>query len=263
MEIDAPSHWHCVDFISDLHLHESAPLTQQACAHYLQHTPADALFILGDLFEVWVGDDALQEADPFIARCVGMLHQVSQRLPVFIMAGNRDFLMGAQLMAACGASALPDPSVLVFNGQRWVLSHGDALCLDDHPYQAFRAQVRKPDWQAHFLSLPLAQRQALAREMRNRSETSKQVATRYVDLDNAACLDLMASLGAQQMIHGHTHQPASHALSPEAARTVLSDWDLAAQVPRADVIRLTRGQASQTTLQRLDLSKTAAPGATD
>jgi UDP-2,3-diacylglucosamine hydrolase len=263
MEIDAPSHWRCVDFISDLHLHESAPQTQAACAAYLQHTPADALFILGDLFEVWVGDDTLQVADPFISGCVSMLHAASRRMQIFIMVGNRDFLMGPQLMTACGASALPDPSVLNFGAQRWLLTHGDALCLDDIPYQSFRAQVRSSAWQAGFLSMPLAQRQAMARDIRTQSELTKQNASRYIDLDTSATLALLAKHHASQMIHGHTHQPGKHTLAQGCTRTVLSDWDLAAQPPRAEVLRLSQDHTTGRPLSRINLAPLAYPKTAD
>ncbi len=268
MQIDAPSDWRCVDFISDLHLHESAPQTQAACADYLQHTPARALFILGDLFEVWVGDDALAQASPFVRRCVAMLHAAAQRMPLYIMVGNRDFLMGPQLMAACGASALPDPSILVFDTQRWLLSHGDALCLDDHPYQAFRTQVRSAAWQSQFLSMPLAQRQAMARDIRTQSELNKQSGSSYADLDPTACLNWLNQHQASHMIHGHTHQPAQHALAPGCTRTVLSDWDLQAQPPRAEVLRLCLAVDGAGTgsaqLRRLNLAAAmAAPRSAD
>ena len=262
-DIDAPSHWRCVDFISDLHLHESAPQTLAACASYLQNTPADALFILGDLFEVWVGDDNLQALATFHQRCVSMLRAASQRMQIFIMVGNRDFLMGPQLMAACGATALPDPSLFCYAGQRWLLTHGDALCLDDIPYQAFRAQVRSADWQANFLAMPMAQRQAIARDIRAQSELAKQSTRHYVDLDPQASLALLTAHGAKHMIHGHTHQPGQHILAPGYTRTVLSDWDLTAQPPRADVLRLSLDYANGGAIRRLSAAAAAAAKTAD
>ena len=122
MEITAPPHWQTVDFISDLHLQASEPQTLAALANYLAHTPTQALFILGDLFEVWVGDDALQSPNSFEHAVTDMLHRASARLDVFIMRGNRDFLMGEHLLAACGARPLPDPSVLRLGGTRRLLA---------------------------------------------------------------------------------------------------------------------------------------------
>lgn len=242
MEITAPPHWQAVDFISDLHLQASEPQTLAALGHYLAHTPAQALFILGDLFEVWVGDDGLQATGGIECAVADMLHRASARLEVFIMCGNRDFLMGERLLAACGARALPDPSVLELCGTRWLLAHGDAQCLGDAPYQAFRAQVRSAAWQQDFLSRPLEQRLALARQMRAQSEAQKrqlaQTKTPWIDLDQDACLTLLTAHGADHMIHGHTHHPAHHDLGQGHVRWVLSDWDLHATPPRAEVLRL-------------------------
>ncbi len=239
MELLAPSRWRCADFISDLHLQAADRATFLAWAHYMQTTTADAVFILGDLFEVWVGDDAAQLAGSFEAECVGILRAAGNRLALFIMQGNRDFLMGSDLMAACQASALPDPSTLDFAGQRWLLSHGDALCLDDHAYQAFRLQVRSNDWQQAFLNQTLAQRQEVARGIRQTSESRKQAGTVYADVDVAAALALMDQAKADHLIHGHTHRPGQNNLNAEKMRSVLSDWDLQASPPRAQVLRIT------------------------
>jgi UDP-2,3-diacylglucosamine hydrolase len=245
MEIAAAPHWHSVDFISDLHLQASEPQTLAALERYLSQTPAQALFILGDLFEVWVGDEALQSPTGFEHAVADILHRASARLDVFIMCGNRDFLMGERLLAACGARALPDPSVLHLGNTRWLLVHGDAQCLADVPYQAFRAQVRSAAWQENFLSQPLNQRLALARQMRAQSEAQKkqraQAQTPWIDLDRDACLALLDAQGADHMIHGHTHQPAQHDLGQGRMRWVLSDWDLHATPARAEVLRLHAG----------------------
>ncbi|MBC7377125.1 MAG: UDP-2,3-diacylglucosamine diphosphatase, partial [Burkholderiaceae bacterium] len=144
-ELVAPPDWRTVDFISDLHLHESEPATFKAWQHYLESTPADAVFILGDLFEVWIGDDAA--ADPFAADCVQALVAAARSKAIFFMHGNRDFLVGQTFMALCNTTLLDAPTALTFAGQRWLLSHGDALCLDDLDYMAFRRQVRSPGWQ--------------------------------------------------------------------------------------------------------------------
>ena len=256
--VSAPASWQTVDFISDLHLQASCPRTLAAFEAYLAQTPADALFILGDLFEVWVGDDCLggvKDADPFAAHCAAILQAASRRMQLFIMVGNRDFLMGQRCMHACGAQALADPAVLDFCDQRWLLTHGDALCLDDLPYQQFRAQVRSPQWQAEFLAKPLAERQRIAREIRTHSENNKRQAAQnaliYADLDTKACIALLHRHEARHMINGHTHQPATHQLDAEKTRTVLSDWDGEAPTPRADILRLSREHKSGRGLQRL------------
>ena len=159
-ELVAPASWRAVEFISDLHLDASEPATVAALAHYLATSKADAIFLLGDLFEVWVGDDSMDEAGSFEAQCCALLAQAATQRPLFFMHGNRDFLVGSHFEARTGVQLLNDPTVLVFSGERWLLSHGDALCLDDVDYQKFRAVASNPAWQAHLLSLPLAARRA-------------------------------------------------------------------------------------------------------
>lgn len=238
MELHAPPHWHRVDFISDLHLQASEPRTFEAWHQYLGRTTADAVFILGDLFEAWVGDDVLADASSFEAQCSRLLLDTSHRLPVYLMHGNRDFLMGDALMQACGATLLPDPTVLQLGTTRWLLSHGDALCLDDTDYQVFRTQVRSPQWQHTFLSQPLAVRQEIARSLRSQSEAKKHQETEYADVDTAAALQWLAASQALHLLHGHTHKPGFHMLDSGHDRTVLSDWDCGASPPRAEVLRL-------------------------
>jgi UDP-2,3-diacylglucosamine hydrolase len=246
-ELAAPPSWRTVDFISDLHLIASEPATFDAWQAYLQATPADAVFILGDLFEVWVGDDAVSadfcadQAASFENRCAGALARAASRLALFFMHGNRDFLVGRSLMALCNATLLDDPTVLAFAGQRWLLSHGDALCLDDTDYMRFRQQVRSQAWQQAFLARPLAERQAIARDMRRQSESRKLSSIDYVDVDAAAARRWLEAASARTLIHGHTHKPAAHDLGDGLSRVVLSDWDAQAWVPRADVLRLTAG----------------------
>lgn len=249
MELIAPSRWRCADFISDLHLQSADRPTFAAWAAYMRTTNADAVFILGDLFEVWVGDDAA--TDTFESECVAVLREAGERLALFIMQGNRDFLMGPQLMQACAATALPDPTVLQFAGQRWLLSHGDELCVDDVEYQVFRKQVRSPQWQQEFLAKPLAERQAIARGIRQTSAARKGDPSIYADVDTAAALSLMAHHGAEHLIHGHTHKPAQHQLDGKHLRTVLSDWDVNASPKRAEVLRITAQEGSQAMPQRL------------
>lgn len=238
MELQAPPHWQCVDFISDLHLQSADRPTFAAWVDYMQSTRADALFILGDLFEVWVGDDALLP-DSFEAECVSVLRDTANRLPLFIMQGNRDFLIGPHLIEACNAKALPDPSVMCIGNSRLLLSHGDALCVDDLEYQAFRAQVRSAAWQTDFLAKPLTERLAIARGIRQASESKKQSQTNYADVDNHAAIALMRTLKCAHLLHGHTHKPGQHQLDSNHMRTVLSDWDVGARIPRAEVLRLT------------------------
>ena len=252
-EISAPAAWRTVDFISDLHLQAGEPATFNTWQQYLQRTPADAVFILGDLFEVWVGDDAVQAggsaARPnFEARCAEVMHIAAQRLMLFFMHGNRDFLVGDALMARCHTQLLADPCTLVFAGQRWLLSHGDALCLDDAPYQQFRRLVRSAAWQTTFLAKPLAERQTMARQMRQQSDANKQTAAAFADADPTLSRQWLHNASAHALIHGHTHQPADHLLGPAHKRIVLSDWDAAANPPRAQVLRLTAAG-----LQRIDL----------
>ncbi len=256
-ELLAPPIWRTVDFISDLHLHASEPATFEVWARYLQDTPADAVFILGDLFEVWVGDDVAGPLDSdleasFEARCVQQLRQAGDRFTLFFMHGNRDFLVGHKLMDQCHATLVADPTVLTCAGQRWLLSHGDALCLSDVDYMQFRALVRSSAWQADFLAKPLAERQAIARGLRQQSENRKKSGADYGDLDLAATRQWLETADARTLIHGHTHQPAEHDLGDGLRRVVLGDWDVEAEPARAQVLRLTACG-----LQRIKLAVTS------
>jgi UDP-2,3-diacylglucosamine hydrolase len=240
-EFGVPDTWRCVDLISDLHLAESAPATFDAFAAHLRHTDADAVFILGDLFEVWVGDDARHQG--FEARCADVLAEASSRRSIGFMAGNRDFLVGAEMLKACGVLALSDPTVLVGFGERLLLTHGDLLCSDDIEYQAFRREVRGAAWQAAFLARPLAERRALAAQMRERSmqvQAARGAAPGF-DIDPAMAVRWMHEAGTPTLVHGHTHRPGSDSLAPGFVRHVLSDWDLDdANAPRAEVLRWKR-----------------------
>jgi UDP-2,3-diacylglucosamine hydrolase len=252
-ELQAPAAWGTVDFISDLHLSADEPLTFEAWQRYLQSTPADAVFILGDLFEVWVGDDAVgpgaSQNTSFEDRCLQVLAAAGDRLALFFMHGNRDFLVGQRLMDLCHAKLLNDPTVLCFDDQRFLLSHGDALCLADTEYLQFRQQVRNSAWQTQFLAKPLSERQSIARGLRTQSEARKQSGQTYADVDTDAAKQWLKAAGASTLIHGHTHKPGQHSLGDNQRRVVLSDWDGAATPPRAEVLRLTR-----TSLQRLPIS---------
>jgi UDP-2,3-diacylglucosamine hydrolase len=232
----APGTWGAIDFISDLHLTEATPRTFAAWADYLRRSTADAIFILGDLFEVWVGDDARHEG--FEARCVDVLAEASARRPMAFMAGNRDFLIGPEMLEACGLRRLEDPTVVEAFGARVLLAHGDAMCIADVPYQQFRSVVRNADWQRGFLARPLAERRAAGRAMRAESERQKSGAAAYADVDSPTALAAMAAADAPTLVHGHTHRPGDEALAPGRWRRVLSDWDVDDPVhPRAEVLR--------------------------
>lgn len=247
--VHGASHWRAVDFISDLHLSEQTPSTFAAWARYLEQTPADAVWILGDLFEVWVGDDAalttaltqLQTPDSFERRCADILRQAAQRLHLSFLPGNRDFLVGDALLQHCGMHRLAEPTVLQIWNRRILASHGDAWCLEDEEYQAFRRQVRSPAWQEEFLSKPLAQRKAIARDIRQTSEARKQGRpdpSLWADVDTGEALKWMNLCQTTDLVHGHTHRPGTHLLSSDRTRHVLSDWDLESPRPRAEVLRL-------------------------
>jgi UDP-2,3-diacylglucosamine hydrolase len=246
VDLIAPNHWRQVDFISDLHLHAAEPGTHDAWVRYMQSTTADALFILGDVFEVWVGDDTLDDPESFEAACARIIRHTSERMSVFIMRGNRDFLIGERLAQACNAQLLEDPSTFQFLDTRIVLTHGDALCLDDVAYQAFRNTVRSADWQQEFLEKPLAERQQIAADIRARSEHQKTQHENYADVDPAAAVAVLQQLSAKVMVHGHTHRPATHTLPDGNIRWVLSDWHVHGGHARAEVLRLQTDETNQT-----------------
>ena len=238
-DIVAPADWRAIDFISDLHLSSATPAAFVAWREHLQHTPAQAVFMLGDLFELWVGDDAA--ALPFEAGCVESMAAAARHRWLAFLAGNRDFLVGDALAAASGLRRLGEPVVVEAFGTRALLCHGDALCIEDVAYQRFRAIVRGDDWQRDFLARPLQERLALAAAIRRHSEERRS-------FDGHAAADVDASLAqhwldrehAQVMVHGHTHRPASHRLPGGGLRHVLSDWELdTASPPRAEVLRWT------------------------
>ncbi len=255
-EVVAPANWQVIDFISDLHL-DTEDASFNALAAYLQSGPAQALFVLGDFFEVWVGDDAATPGS--LGQRCAQLFRAATHLTLFFMHGNRDFLLGSGFMQQCRATLLPDPTVLVLGNTRYLLSHGDALCLQDTDYLAFRAQVRSPAWQHEFLARPLAERQHIARDLRLKSEARKQAQNAsgqpFADVDAAAARQWLIAAQASTLIHGHTHQPASHLLGQHGGqplqRVVLSDWDAQANVQRREVLRLQRGA---TKVQRIALA---------
>jgi UDP-2,3-diacylglucosamine hydrolase len=258
-ELQAPADWRCVEFISDLHLHSTDPATCAAWQHYLAKTTADAVVILGDLFEVWVGDDVAIESG-FEFDCATILAKAALQRPLFFMHGNRDFLMGQRFATQTQLQLLADPTVLCFGAERFLLSHGDALCVNDLEYQQFRAVVRTNSWQSSFLSKTLAERKVIAQGIRDHSEAKKRQANQdaLIDLDMATVKQWLRQANASTLIHGHTHRPATHDLGDGQSRVVLTDWDLTASVARAQVVRLTidtpaSGNLATPQLTRLDV----------
>lgn len=241
-EILAPAGWRRIDFISDLHLADDTPNGFAAWRGYLLNTNADAVFILGDLFEAWVGDDSRHAG--FEAQGAAVLTEAGARRRLFFMVGNRDFLLGAQMLAGCGVEGLPDPTVLSAFGERVLLTHGDAWCIGDVPYQQFRVQVRKPAWQAQVLARPLAERRLMARSLRSESgRAAAEHEGEWFDVDAPTALRAMAENATPTLVHGHTHRPGTETLAAGRLRHVLSDWDLDhGGAARAEVMRWEAGR---------------------
>ncbi len=238
-EFIAPAQWQAIELVSDLHLCESTPRTFEAFAAYLAGTDADAVFILGDLFEVWVGDD--QCTRPFERAIADTLKAHTQRRWLGFMHGNRDFLAGRAFAQAAGLHLLADPTCLSAFGARWLLTHGDALCLKDTAYQRFRAQVRSARWQEDFLSRPFDERWSIASGIRSQSRARKSAAPDpqlWADVDRDAGVSWLAQARASTLIHGHTHRPGDEVWGEGRSRSVLSDWDLDHAPCRAEVLRL-------------------------
>lgn len=258
-ELNAPTNWLVVDFVSDLHLRSSEAETIRLWEHYLANTRANAIIILGDLFDVWVGDDVIgiptgspDNSSNFEYRCARILDATSRRCDMYFMHGNRDFLFGIKAAKYCGLRLLEDPTVLTFHNQRYLLTHGDALCLDDVAYQQFRFLVRGTPWQQSFLAKPLEERRLIAQGLREQSETQKRMTQVFADVDVPTALQWMAAVSASHVIHGHTHRPADQLLAEEKMRHVLSDWDGAATPERMQVLRLSRQTAEKSpVLERL------------
>jgi UDP-2,3-diacylglucosamine hydrolase len=237
--IVAPAHWQSVDLLSDLHLCPALPRTFEAFARHLLHTTADAVLLLGDLFEVWIGDE--QRMQPFEASCLEVIAQAARKRWVGLMVGNRDFLIGDAALAAAGAHSLSDPTLLQAFGERWLLSHGDALCLGDQAYQTFRREVRSPAWQQAFLARSLSERAALAGRIRAESQALKSARPDpgdWADVDTGAALQWLRHAQTPVLVHGHTHRPGRVELGEGLHREVLSDWDLDGPAPRSEVLRL-------------------------
>ena len=217
-------------FISDLHLCDSRPHITDAFVLFLEQTAVNAenLYILGDLFEYWPGDDAI--ADDFQQASITALKNLSARgVKVFFMAGNRDFLLGDAFASATGITILYDPSLLNLYANSVLLSHGDALCTDDVAYIAFRNKVRDAAWQQAFLSQPLSQRIDYIKQLRTKSEQEKSIKNIEIMDVNALAVQSLIRINHYPtlFIHGHTHRPRSHIVDCDShitTRIVLGDW---------------------------------------
>ena len=250
-EIEARAHWRRLVFISDLHLGPDAPLTTARFLQWLQADAlqADALFILGDLFETWIGDDQLNTdpADVHHAVCAALACFASTDRFLGVMHGNRDFLLGSGFAQRTHAQLLADPSVLRFAGERILLTHGDALCTADIDYQHWRARCRDPVWQRQVLAQPLAARRQQAAALRAQSRAAQSRMETSIDADPVEASRWLRHAASPWMIHGHTHRPCDH-WEDGRLRQVLSDWDLdtpASSVAyRAQVLWLDQGPSA-------------------
>lgn len=216
-------------FISDLHLSADRPQILSAFTKFLAETAAqaDALYILGDLFEYWAGDD--DSGSPFNRQVIAALAELHTcGTGLYLMLGNRDFLMGEAMTRACDAQLLPDPSRIDLYGTPTLLMHGDTLCSDDTEYMAFRKQVRNPQWQHAFLAQPLAQRKAQIEKLREQSRQAQRTKTAEImDVNPESVSNTLMLHGYPRLIHGHTHRPAHHTHEIEGHRCerwVLPDW---------------------------------------
>lgn len=226
-------------FISDLHLDPSRPLITRLFGEFIEGDArkADALYILGDLFEAWVGDDDPSETGTLVADKLRKLSDSG--VPVYFMHGNRDFLLGEDYARGAGMSLLTDPTVIDLHGKPVLLMHGDTLCTDDVAYQQFRTQTRDPAWQRQFLSQPLATRIAFAQQARDASQARqgelREAGTMetITDVSSQAVAESFDRYGVDTLIHGHTHRPAIHR-DGDHTRIVLGDWYEQGSVLRVD-----------------------------
>jgi UDP-2,3-diacylglucosamine hydrolase len=215
-------------FVSDVHLDASAPAAVEQFLSFLETyaANAEALYILGDLFEMWIGDDE-EDADKKVVSSA--LRALTTRgVACFVLHGNRDFLLGRRFCDETGCRLLPDPVVAEFDGERVLLTHGDALCIDDHSYQELRSIVRTASWQRRFLALPIPDRDLLANQARagSRQHTSRTI-PKIMDVNSEAVAQAYRVAGVRRMIHGHTHRPGVHDTSVDgtpAQRIVLGAW---------------------------------------
>jgi UDP-2,3-diacylglucosamine hydrolase len=216
-------------FISDLHLGADQPHGLEAFRHFITDIAphAEALYILGDLFEYWAGDDDI--SDPFHAQIISALHRLAAHdTSVYLLHGNRDLLMGQALAQACRATLLDDPTLFNLYGTPTLLSHGDTLCTDDVEYLRFRAQVHDAEFQKNFLSLPIAARKAHIEQLRQISTMEKQNKDLAImDVNEGAVANLLRGYQYPRLIHGHTHRPDRHEHIVDGHRCerwVLGDW---------------------------------------
>jgi UDP-2,3-diacylglucosamine hydrolase len=215
-------------FISDLHIDASRPGIIEQFLSFLQAEArnATALYILGDLFESWIGDDAPDPAQS--AAIAGLSALTSSGVPCFVMHGNRDFLLSRQFCDMSGAQLLPDPLIVTLYGEPVLLMHGDALCTDDRAYQRLRATVRDLDWQRQFLTLSIDARRTLAGAARAGSQAhTKAMEHAITDVNAESVATALRAAGTPILLHGHTHRPAIHALEVDErprTRIVLGDW---------------------------------------
>jgi len=218
-----------IHFISDLHLQPDRPGLTDVLLHFLgseQARGSEGLYVLGDLFEYWIGDDL---SIPDNREVIDAFRELSDKgTPVYFMHGNRDFLLGEEFVSETGGRLLPDPSVIDLRGERTLLMHGDTLCTDDTAYQAFRRQVRDPENQKAFLALPPEHRRQIATGLRSTSQSAQsEKSMDIMDVNKKAVNECMQKHGVQRLIHGHTHRPATHRFQlngEEATRIVLTDW---------------------------------------
>lgn len=228
-------------FISDLHLDDRRPETTGWLLQFLQDEAgsADALYILGDLFEYWLGDDVTTTCGDQVAVALSAL--TAKGVPCYFMHGNRDFLLGESYARQAGMTLLPQEYVVNLYGEQVLLMHGDSLCTDDVPYQQFRTMVRNPAWQDDFLGKSPQQRLEIATQARDASAEHKgNVGMEIMDVNPAEVVTAFERHGVQKMIHGHTHRPANHALEVNgkpAQRIVLGDW-----YTQSSVLRVSPGQ---------------------
>jgi len=242
-------------FISDLHLADTQPEITRLLLDFLQQhaAQADALYILGDLFDAWLGDDDVSALNQQVASALGKLNKTST--PVYFIHGNRDFLLGERYAEQASLRLLPQTEVIDLYGQRALIMHGDTLCTDDIEYQVFRAKVRDPVWQQQILSLPLAQRRQLAGQLRETSRNATRLkAEDITDVNQTAVLQALRDHDLDLLIHGHTHRPALHQLDCDgraARRIVLGDWDAQAQTRPCVLVCTPSGQRLQSLAEAL------------
>lgn len=235
-------HFSSALLISDLHLTPSMPLTAQRFFDFCEKEGpgVEAVFILGDLFEYWIGDDAALDS-PFQQEVKRAIANLSTKTKTLYMHGNRDFLIGTDYLKKTGMTLLPDPSKIVIAGNEYILCHGDSLCTADVGYQVFRNWVRKPWLQNIFLRMPLDWRKSIAKNLRSNSSEER---ARKTNVTSHACATLLRDLPGNKLIHGHTHLPAHHyeQLNEQTwQRWVLSDWDLdhpESSLPKASALRI-------------------------